>query len=122
VEYWLRSFVPWLALILLDVAVGGDVVQDPAHVVFIISKSSYNTKPTVIGVGCMAWKWIRISLESWMVSWYKNKIVQASVSNCMCQCLKFLVLNVLIPAYLGSRGKPFFQNFKVFLLCLPFVD
>jgi hypothetical protein len=25
-----------------------DVVQDPAHVVFIISKNSYNTKPTVI--------------------------------------------------------------------------
>jgi hypothetical protein len=30
------------------------------------------------------------------------------------QCLNFLVLNVHIPAYLGSRGKPFFQNFKVF--------
>ena len=28
-----------------------------------------------IGVGYMAWKWIRISLESWMVSWYKNKII-----------------------------------------------
>ncbi len=28
-----------------------------------------------IGVGYMAWKWIRISLESWMVSWYKNETV-----------------------------------------------
>jgi hypothetical protein len=47
-EYWLRSFVPWLASILLDVAVEDDVVQDPAHVVFIIIKISYNTKPMVI--------------------------------------------------------------------------
>jgi hypothetical protein len=29
-------------------AVEDDVVQDPAHVVFIISINSYNTKPTVI--------------------------------------------------------------------------
>jgi hypothetical protein len=35
----------------------------------------------------MAWKWIRISLESWMVSWYKNEIIRAGVSNCMRQCL-----------------------------------
>ncbi len=47
-EYRLRSFAPWLASILLDVAVEDDVVQDPAHVVFIISKNSYNTKTTVI--------------------------------------------------------------------------
>ncbi len=66
------------------------------------------------GVGYMAWKWIRISLKSRMVSWYKNKIVRAGVSNCMRQCLNFLVLNVHIPAYLGSRGKPFFWNFEVF--------
>jgi hypothetical protein len=39
VEYRLRSFSPWLASILLDVAVGGDVVQDPAQVIFIISKN-----------------------------------------------------------------------------------
>ncbi len=45
-EYWLQSFSPWLASILLDVAVEDDVVQDPAHDVFIISKNSYNTKPT----------------------------------------------------------------------------
>jgi len=37
VEYQLRSFSPWLASISLDVAVGGDVVQDPAQVNFIIS-------------------------------------------------------------------------------------
>jgi hypothetical protein len=48
VEYRLRSFVPWLASISLVVAVEDDVVQDPVHVVFIISKNSYNTKPTVI--------------------------------------------------------------------------
>ncbi len=59
----------------------------------------------------MAWKWIHLSLESRMVSWYKNKIELAGVSNCMRQCLNFLVLNVHIPAYLGSRGKPFFWNF-----------
>ncbi len=48
VEYQLRSFLPWLASILLDVAVGGDVVQDPAQVIFIISKNPYSTKSTVI--------------------------------------------------------------------------
>jgi hypothetical protein len=74
------------------------------------------------GIAYMAWKWSRISLESWMVSWYKNEIIQASVLNCMRQCLNFLVLNIHIPAYMGSRGKPFFQNFEVFLLCLPIVD
>jgi hypothetical protein len=66
------------------------------------------------GFGYMAWKWICISLESWMVSWYKNKIVRASVSNCMHQCLNCLVLNIHIPMYLGSRGKPFFWNLEVF--------
>jgi hypothetical protein len=73
------------------------------------------------GVGYdMAWKWIRISLESRMVSWYKNEIIRAGVSNCMRQCLNFLLLNVHIPAYMGSRGKPFFLNFEVFLLCLSY--
>ena len=48
VEYWLWSFSPWLASISLDVAVGGNVVQDPAQVIFIISKNPYSTKPTVI--------------------------------------------------------------------------
>ncbi len=76
----------------------------------------------VKGVGYMAWKWIRISLESRMVSWYKNKIVRAGVSNCMHQCLNFLEPNVHIPTYLGSRGEPFFWNFEVFSSCLPIVD
>jgi hypothetical protein len=31
--------MPWLASILLDVAVEDDVVQDPAHVVFILIKN-----------------------------------------------------------------------------------
>ena len=47
-EYPLRSIEPWLASIFLHVAMEDDVVQDPTHVVFIISKNSYNTKPTVI--------------------------------------------------------------------------
>ncbi len=47
-RYRLRSFSPWLAFILYDVAVGGDVVQDPAQDIFIISKNPYSTKPTVI--------------------------------------------------------------------------
>ena len=47
-EYQLRSFSPWLTSILLDVAMGGDVVQDPAQVIFIISKNPYSTKPAVI--------------------------------------------------------------------------
>jgi hypothetical protein len=48
VEYQLRSFLPWLASISLDVAVGGDVVQDTAQVIFITSKNHHCTKPTVI--------------------------------------------------------------------------
>ncbi len=48
VEYQLQPFSPWLASISLDVAVGGDVVQDPAQVIFIISKNPNSTKPTVI--------------------------------------------------------------------------
>ncbi len=74
------------------------------------------------GQGLAIWHGICISLVSRMVSWYKNEIVRAGVSNRMCQCLIFLVLNVHIPVYLGSRGKPFFQNFEVFLVCLPIVD
>jgi hypothetical protein len=37
--------------------------------------------PLEKGDGYMAWKWTRISLESRMVSWYKNEIGQAGVSN-----------------------------------------
>jgi hypothetical protein len=48
VEYRLRSFSPWLASFLPDVAMEGDVVQDPAQVIFIISKNPYSTKPMVI--------------------------------------------------------------------------
>jgi hypothetical protein len=44
VEYRLRSFLPCLASILLDVAVGG-VYQDPAQVIFIISKNPYKFNP-----------------------------------------------------------------------------
>jgi hypothetical protein len=55
----------------------------------------------------MAWKWIRISFESRMVSWYKNEMVRAGISNCMRQCLNFLILNVHIPAYLGKRASVF---------------
>jgi hypothetical protein len=46
VEYWLRSISPWLSSISLDAALGGDVVQDRAHIVFEISK---NPKSTAFG-------------------------------------------------------------------------
>ncbi len=42
-----------------------------------------------------------------VVSGTKNKIVQACVLN-------YLVLNIHINAYLGLRGKPFFQTLKFF--------
>jgi hypothetical protein len=44
-----------------------------------------------------------------------SQIVRARVSI-------FLVLNVHIPTYLGSRGEPFFWISKFFLFCLPMVD
>jgi hypothetical protein len=37
----------------LDAAVGGDVVRDPAQVIFIISKNPHSTKPTVGIEDCM---------------------------------------------------------------------
>ncbi len=37
-----------MASILLDVAVGADVVQDLAQVIFLISKNHHSTKPAVI--------------------------------------------------------------------------
>jgi hypothetical protein len=48
VEYWLRSFSTWLVSVSFDVDVGGDVVQDLAQIIFMISKNPYSTKPTVI--------------------------------------------------------------------------
>jgi hypothetical protein len=66
VEYWLRSFAPWLSSILLDVAVEDDVVQDPAHVVFVISKNSYNTKPMVIlnfSMPGVFWLWPTVAFD-----------------------------------------------------------
>ena len=47
-EYWLRSFSPRLASISLDVAVGGDVVQDLAQVIYVVTKNHHSTKPRVI--------------------------------------------------------------------------
>ncbi len=65
-------------------------------------------------VGCMAWKWIHMSLESWMVSWYKDKIAQAGVSNCMRLCLNFLVLNEHIPRIPGLIGEVLFSKLNSF--------
>ena len=45
---------------MLDVAVGGDIVQDLAHVVFIRSKNPDSTRPTVILIFSMAASfWLR---------------------------------------------------------------
>ncbi len=50
----------------------------------------------------------------------KTKLYEP-VSQIACFCvLIFFVLNVHIPEYLGSRGKPFFRNSILF--CLPIVD
>jgi hypothetical protein len=46
----------------------------------------------------------------------QKQILQAHVSNCMARVSIFLVLNVHIPAYLGSRGKPFFGTHKFFVV------
>ncbi len=66
----------------------------------------------------MAWKWICISLKYRMVSWwfwYKNEIIQARLKS-YGPFLNFLVLNVHIPAYLGSRGKSFLWDSEVFFV------
>ena len=54
VDYWLWSFSPWLTSFLLDVAMGGDVVQDSAQVIFNISKTHHSTKPTVTSAAAVA--------------------------------------------------------------------
>ncbi len=55
---------------------GDDKKQLSGHILFDDSVKSPQAirRYIYIGVGYMAWKWIRISLESWMVSWYKNEI------------------------------------------------
>jgi hypothetical protein len=62
----------------------------------------------------MAWKWIRISIESWMVSWYKNKIVRAGVSNCMSQCLNFFGTKCTHSLVNWLKGEAFFLTFLCF--------
>ncbi len=76
-EYPLRSIEPWLASIFLHVAMEDDVVQDPAHVVFIISKNSYNTKPTVIlhiSMPGVFWLWPTVSLGSVDLIWRTRRL------------------------------------------------
>ncbi len=76
----------------------------------------------------MAWKWIRISLNSWMVvlmeSGIKMKFYKP-VSQIACLCVSFfLVLNIHIPLYLDSRGKHFFRTSKFFFYssCLNYIN
>jgi hypothetical protein len=71
------------------------------------------------GVGYMAWTWIHISLDSWMVILMEsgtNTKFYKPVSQIACVCVSFFwVLNIHIPLYLDSREKPFFQTSKFFL-------
>ncbi len=53
-------------------------------------------------------------MVSWWF-WYKNEIVQARLK-LYGPFLNILVLNVHIPAYLGSRGKPLFWESEVFFV------
>ncbi len=65
---------------------------------------------------CRGWIWHGngfVCLEFWMVSWYKNEIVQAGVSNCMRRCLNVSVLNVHFSYIPGLKGEsPFFKTNK----------
>jgi hypothetical protein len=60
----------------------------------------------------MAWKWIRISLNSQMVVLMEsgsNTKLYEPVSQIACVCVSIiLVINIHIPLYLHSKGKPFF--------------
>ena len=62
----------------------------------------------------MAWKWIHISLDSWMVVLMESGIntkFYDPVSQIASICVSiFLVLNIHIPLYLDSRGKSFFLD------------
>ncbi len=67
------------------------------------------------------WGWLygieMDSYKSWFLDgrpdgiWNKHKFLRAGVSIRMCMCLIFWVLNIHIPLYLDSRGKPFFPDF-----------
>ncbi len=61
----------------------------------------------------MAWKWIQISLKSWMVSWYKNEIIRAVVSNCMRQCLNYFGTKHTHSRIPGLKGEALFSVFVV---------
>jgi hypothetical protein len=69
------------------------------------SKNAHN------GVGCMAWEWICISLDSWMVVLIILVQKWNRTSPCLklyIPCLKCFGTKCTYSAYLGSRVKPFF--------------
>jgi hypothetical protein len=72
----------------------------------------------------MAWKWIFINLNSRMVVLMEsgtNTKFYELVSQITCVCVPFiLVLNIHIPLYLDSRGKPFFWTSKFFFFSSSF--
>jgi hypothetical protein len=52
--------------------------------------------------------------------WYKNKSYKPMCQIEQAHVLNYLVLNLHIPAYLGSRGEPLCLD-ELFLFCLPIV-
>jgi hypothetical protein len=70
--------------------------------------------PILHGVGYLAWTWIRISLESWMVSWYKV-ILYELVSQITCISVSiFWYSTYTFPRTWAQGGSPFFETFKFF--------
>jgi hypothetical protein len=66
----------------------------------------------------MTWKWICLSLTSRMVSWYKNKIVQADVSNCMRQFLNCFGTKHTHSSIPGLKGEALFFELKFFVVSM----
>ncbi len=96
---------------------------NPFHIMSLDDLPYLPTKQVQVGVGFLAWKWIRISLDSQMVvqmeSGTKTKSYKP-VSQITCVCVSFvLVLNVHIPLYLSSRRKPFLRTLKFFCSLVP---
>ncbi len=79
-----------------------------------------------LGAGYLAWKWIRISLESWMGcpdgSGTKTKLYEL-VSQTACISGSIFGTKHTHSRVPGLKGEGlFFLIFQVFLVCLPIVD
>ncbi len=75
----------------------------------------------LVGVGYMAWKWIFISLKSWMVSWWFLVQTQNCTSPCLKSygpCLIYFGTKRTHSCILGLKGEALFLELSSFFCCV----